>query len=334
MKVALIYRGKDRNELSIETLFECLMPYLNKNADVTQYYLPHGHMNRFKNIITNLLYTRKVKADVYHITGEVYIAGCVTPAKRTIITMHDYVNLEVYHGLKKFISWLFWDYIPLKRCKYVVCISEKVCKETIQRFPFTANKVIYIPNSISSWYQYEPYELINDAPTVLVVGTRDNKNLETIINAVEGLNCGLHIIGKLSEKQSLLLVEKGIKYTSEYGISEKDMHEAYVKCDMLCFPSLYEGFGRPIIEAQAIGRPVITSDLEPMKSVAGDAAILVDPLDAMSIRKAITNIVNDSNLRECLISRGLDNVKRYMPQDVAGEYSNLYQEINKKYDSK
>jgi glycosyltransferase involved in cell wall biosynthesis len=88
--------------------------------------------------------------------------------------------------------------------------------------------------------------------------------------------------------------------------------------------STYEGFGLPIIEAQAIGRPVITSNIPPMDEVAGDAALKVDPYDVSAIRTAILKLCADRVLQEELILQGLENVKQYRAPDIAEKYAQLY----------
>ena len=79
--------------------------------------------------------------------------------------------------------------------------------------------------------------------------------------------------------------------------------------------SLYEGFGLPILEAQAVGRPIVTSSWDPMRSVAGQGALLVDPEDVEEIREGVLAIVNNAELQSKLVSKGLENVKRYEPKE-------------------
>lgn len=325
--IAMIFRGKDRHEMSIETLFGCIIPILKQKNEICSYFMPYGHHNKIGNIIKNLSFAHKIKADVYHITGEVYIAACVTPKDKTIITMHDYVNLEMFSGPKKFLSWLLWDYIPLKRCRYVACISQKVCEETLARFPFTKDKIVYIPNAISADYTYTPNEFNCDKPIILAMGTRSNKNLENIVRAIKGIRCKLHIIGRLSDEQKNLLVKNEVEFENAYNVADEEILNAYKNCDMVCFPSLYEGFGRPIIEGQAIGRPVITSNMEPMRSVAGEGALLVDPNDCGQIRNAVIEIIENDKTRKRLVAAGLENVKQYSAESVAGKYTELYESI-------
>jgi len=94
---------------------------------------------------------------------------------------------------------------------------------------------------------------------------------------------------------------------------------------MVVFASLAEGFGLPIIEANAIGRPVVTSNLSPMKEVAGDAGCLVNPCDVTDIRDGIRRVIGDDEYRNALIERGYENAQRYRADVVARQYARLYE---------
>jgi glycosyltransferase involved in cell wall biosynthesis len=105
------------------------------------------------------------------------------------------------------------------------------------------------------------------------------------------------------------------------------MLQAYDQADMVVFVSLAEGFGMPIIEAQAMGRPVIVGNLSPMKEIAGADALTVDPFDTEAIRNAIRQVVEDGPARQRIIVAGLENVKRFSAEAVAGQYARLYRSV-------
>jgi len=322
--VALVFRSKARKEYSIETLFACLENYLCREIQTEKYYLPCGHYNRPDLLVKNYLFARKIKSDLYHITGEVNFIAPAFPKDKTIITIHDFVDLETMHGIKKIIRWIFWYQIPFRHCKYLACISQKTLNETIRRFPFVRGKAVYIPNPIDDRYQPIDRAFNSDNPQIMVVGTRENKNLERIIEAVKDLPCNLYIIGILTDEQKYLLEKNRVEYENVYRISDGEMREAYINSDIVCFPSTYEGFGRPIIEANAVGRAVLTSDIPPLNEVAGDAAILVDPYSVESIRTGLERLIKDKNYREKLIRAGLENVKQFKAEKVAAMYIDLY----------
>jgi glycosyltransferase involved in cell wall biosynthesis len=96
---------------------------------------------------------------------------------------------------------------------------------------------------------------------------------------------------------------------------------------MVVFASLYEGFGLPILEAQAMGRPVITSNFGAMREAAGDGALLVDPYSVEAIREAVLRIKREPALREDLIAKGRENAERFRAEAVAARYAELYRNL-------
>ena len=154
-----------------------------------------------------------------------------------------------------------------------------------------------------------------------------NKNLPVLIEALEGVSCKLIIVGLLSKKQKLMLNDRKIEYQNYCDVGFAEILNLYKQSDILTLISTYEGFGVPVIEAQAIGRPVITSNIGPMPEVAGNAAMLVNPYNVREIKNSILEIIEDDSLREGLILKGLENAKRFRADAIAEEYYKLYKEI-------
>ena len=144
------------------------------------------------------------------------------------------------------------------------------------------------------------------------------------IQALKGISCHLRIIGKINNNIIDLLKQNKIEYSNDWNLTHEQIVQEYQQADIINFPSLYEGFGMPIIEGQASGRIVITSNISPMKDVAGDGAILIDPFDDKSIKKAYLAVIKDQNLRENIIQKGFSNAKKYT---IKNQYYNIYKTI-------
>jgi glycosyltransferase involved in cell wall biosynthesis len=117
-----------------------------------------------------------------------------------------------------------------------------------------------------------PRESTGGPPVVLCVGTTPNKNLERTADALRGLEVDLRVIGRLSDEQRRHLDGTGLRWTHATSLNAAEMRRAYDECDVVAFASTYEGFGMPIVEANAVGRPVVTGGRAPMNWVAGDSA--------------------------------------------------------------
>ena len=162
---------------------------------------------------------------------------------------------------------------------------------------------------------------------ILQIGTAPNKNIPNLIAAIKGIPCVLQIVGKKVEEYEHLLKQNNIQYTYEWDLSNEEMIKKYEQADIMTLVSTYEGFGMPILEAQAIGRPVITSNILSMPEVAGNGACLVNPTDIQEIRKGILKIIQDDAYRAELINAGVENCKRFDPDIIADQYMKLYETI-------
>ena len=110
-------------------------------------------------------------------------------------------------------------------------------------------------------------------------------------------------------------------------ISEKELDSLFRMADFLIYPSLYEGFGIPVLEAMSMGLPVLTSNTTAMPEVAGDAAYLVDPTNIEEMTSAMSELLKNRQRQEEMIEKGLERVRSYTWQNVSESYLKLYQEI-------
>ena len=144
---------------------------------------------------------------------------------------------------------------------------------------------------------------------------------------MKNVECNLVLVGKLNSEIIQELIKNKINYKNLVSINKRKLIKEYIDSDMLLFPSSYEGFGVPILEAQSVGRPVITSKFQPMRNVAGNAAIFVNPVKISEISKAVKVIINNQKLRKSLIQKGFNNIKRFKKEIILKEHLKVYNKI-------
>jgi glycosyltransferase involved in cell wall biosynthesis len=260
------------------------------------------------------------QGEVNVVAGDIHFVTLFLSGRRTLLMIPDCGFLHFSKGIRRFIEKWFWLSLPVWRASRVVTISEFCRQEIIQNAPCDPEKVIVIPVAIGEHFVYTPRPFRTQRPVLLQVGQSPNKNIPRIIRAIQGMDVRLVMIGELAPENARMLEACGIDYVSRCNLTDEEVFWEYVNCDALIFPSLYEGFGMPILEAQAVGRPVITSDRPPMTWVSGGAACLVDPFSVDSIRQGIAKVLGDEAYRQDLVTRGLINVRRFRPDAIARQY--------------
>lgn len=274
------------------------------------------------------------QGDVNHITGDVHFLAYFLRSKKTLLTIHDLVTVHRFNGLHKAMILFFWYWLPIKRVAVVTVISESTKKDLLRHIKIDPRKVKLVHNPVSADIQPFAREFNAAKPVILQIGTGSNKNVERVAQAIQGIPCHLRVIGKLDEDQLTVLKQCGVEYSSESNILDAQIVDEYRQCDMLVFASTYEGFGLPIVEAQATGRPVVTSNILSMPDVGGDAACLVDPFDVSGIREGIMKIINNPVYRNELVRRGFKNVERFRPEKIARDYVDIYRFLMEEYRTK
>jgi glycosyltransferase involved in cell wall biosynthesis len=367
MKVLHHERKRLASHFSIERLFAEIRRYMPADCEMTSCPAPEasaGILPRWRNV----RHAARQQADVHHIVGDSHYLAFGLPPKKTVLTIHDCGALNRLSGLKRALLKYFWFTGPMRRAAVVTTISQASKDELRKWVGPLADKVIVVPDCVFGEFAYDPKPFNEECPVVLQVGTKWNKNVERVMEAVGGTGCRLEIVGELSEKQKaghgLTRIKGRIspggcadrtgqecyvlgdpstrnappegKATEQLGhslvhdlgrLTDGELVEAYRRCDMVVFASLYEGFGLPILEAQAMGRPVITSNFGAMSEAAGDGALIVDPYSVEAIRDAILRVKNEPGLREELIAKGLRNAAKFSADAVALKYARIYKNL-------
>lgn len=312
---------------SIGKVFRPIEEEMKKYANVDSIYLPvpnYSPKGLWKNIRYAQKCCRKKQYDIIHITGTEHYLLPFLRNKKTILTIHDlgfFTNNKL--NISNILKYLLWiKTLPL--ASHVTFISEKSKNEALGLVKLKKYKYSIIMNPIGIEYVHYPKSINKQYPTILHIGTNSHKNIDTTATALKGLPCKLRIVGKLSENQKYILNANSISYENVFNLTDEEILQEYINCDIVNFPSLHEGFGMPIIEGQSIGRPVLTSNLSPMKEVAADAAVLIDPTCPESIRKGHETLLQDS---EEYIQKGLVNIKRFALSQITKEYLEVYNRI-------
>jgi glycosyltransferase involved in cell wall biosynthesis len=325
MKILYLNRSKDFGGFSFEELFKTV------KSNLTCCEIEDFYDKTYSSFWKNIQAIRKIKCDVIHITGGIGYYALFLPKKKTILTVHDTNHYEFdLKGIKKWIyGWVIYR-LPIMNVKHVTVVSEHTKNNLIRFFNIAEEKIKVIPNCYPSDFKSEIKDSINIPAKLLQIGTKPNKNLKRLIEAITQLNVELTIIGKLTHEMLELLKENEVNYVNKSNLTINEIYQAYLDCDIVTFVSLREGFGLPIIEANVIGRAIISSNTSSMPEVAGISAHLVNPLNIEEIRNGLTKLIENDDYRKKLIINGFENAKKYNPIIIASLYEKLYLEVTKK----
>ncbi len=323
MRVVHFQRKPRIGNFSIETVFDRIRKELPQDIScqvkVMKYY-----SNGFWKRLYACLEAAGSQGQINHVTGDIHFITLFLAKKRTVLTIHDILAVESPNPFKRFIFKWFWIVFPIKKSAIVTTVSEATKSELLRYVRIDSNRIFTVPDPISDLFTPSPKTFNKTHPTILQIGTKRNKNVVRLIESLKGIDCRLEIVGELTEEIRLALSENSTVYTKSCNISTHEILEKYRNSDIIAFVSTYEGFGMPIIEANAIGRVVVTSNVASMPEVAGDAAHLVDPFDVSSIRTGILKVIEDDAYREHLIANGFINKERFGAIKVAEMFAEIY----------
>ena len=304
----------------------------------------------FRNILSKL-------SDVVHLPNQHLGRYGNSLRMPYIITVHDLIR---YFDLKKYGTYIhhpnnrdrFYlncDYKGIKKAARIIAISEATKRDLIQYLgiPDDRISVVYLgidhvafrPSFIASNFEH---------PYILFVGSEHpRKNLPTLLRAFSRLkeqssfnNLKLVKVGEAGgreadfRKQSMeainyLNLDREVIFTGV--VSEADLRVYYSNAECLAFPSRYEGFGLPPLEAMACGCPVITSDSSSLPEVVGEAAIKISPGDVGGWAAALRKILTERQLKEKLIARGMKQAAKFSWEQTAEKTLLIYKEVEENF---
>lgn len=328
MNILLINRNPQCG-YSIHKVFANILPHILPKYNIVSLNVTKtkGTLNNvWSNIKQTAIFVRKGDFSICHITGDVHYLTIALLRRKIVVTVHDIGRINNIGRFRRLFYWIL-RILPLKLATKVVFISEFAKQEVAVYLSLSPEKTIVIPDAVGDEFKYVQKEFNVIKPTILHIGTRPHKNLLRTIEALEAIPCHLRIVGKLSSYDCNLLSMYKIDFSNVCDLSDQELLIEYQNADIVNFPSIHEGFGMPIIESQAVGRVVITSNISPMKEVAGAGACLCNPYSVQSIRNAYLQIISNETYRNNVIECGLRNVMQYRSSVIAQKYIDLYESL-------
>jgi glycosyltransferase involved in cell wall biosynthesis len=326
MRICFVFRAPGSFH-SIEGLFASIRAALPKEISPTSHTVASPRAN-FQGILSNLRSVFSLQLmDLVHVTGHIHYAVLGIWRGPSILTIHDLRFLDESSGARRFLFWFWWIYLPCLKATRITVISDATKERCLACPGVNSSKIRVIPNCVNPVFVSMWKSWPRDNISILLVGTTTNKNFERIVRACLGLEVSLFILGRLAPNQVACLSSSNIKWENFQDVAEAEVVNLYQRSDLVVFVPTYEGFGLPILEAQAVGRPVLTSNLPPMSEVAGAGALKVNPFDVEAIREGLQRLLNEPELREKLVQKGFENVQKYSAKVIAAQYAELYREV-------
>jgi glycosyltransferase involved in cell wall biosynthesis len=286
---------------------------------------------------------RTRQGDVNHILDHSYAHLIYAlDARRTIVTCHDIAPLALDQRGQG-LSRRLWDYSfqAMIQAAHILTDSAHTRSEILRRTNYPAQRITVAPLGVSASFfnplsKSEAENLrkrhqLGERPVVLHVGScQPRKNVEVIFQALAQLldldPILVQVGGQFSPRQVTLIASLDLHSRIKQigAVSEDELHAWYQATNVLVFPSLYEGFGLPVLEAMASGTPVVCANTSSLPEVAGEAALLIDPHDSQALANAIRTAVTDSTLRRSLIEKGIARSREFTWEQTARRTLQVY----------
>jgi len=283
------------------------------------------------------------ESDVIHLPNQHFARYALFLKNPFIVTVHDLVRCCFGFDRETITERILLklDTRGIKRASRIIAVSQNTRDDLIKYLKIPDGKISVIYNGVN----HNIFKLYNtkllDKPYILYVGAeRPRKNLERLFEAFAELKTGfpeLRLVKVGPSGRSQRFRRDTMRKLASLGItqevifvnhvSELDLAYYYSSAALLAYPSLYEGFGLPPLEAMACGCPVVTSNNSSLPEVVGEAGIMVDPHNTDSLTQAMRQVLTDSELRDNMIRKGLEQSKRFSWEKTAEQTLEVYEKV-------
>ena len=262
----------------------------------------------------------------------------VPKSKKLILTVHDVAFKTYPQSFSSFFRFYYNFIIPIniKRADKIITVSNYSKKEIEKYFPFAKDKIEVVCLGVDKQFKHLNIEKKSQ---ILYVGSiNERKNFKGVIKAFESLkakNYQLLVVGNFFDNFQLdeatkQLINKAkesenIRFLS--NVTNNELVKLYNESKLFVFPSFYEGFGFPVLEAIACGTPVITSNVSSLPEVGGDAVLYCNPNDIDDIAKKMEMVLKDEALQQKMIEKGLQRAKLFTWEKAAKEHIKVFEEV-------
>ncbi len=260
-----------------------------------------------------------------------YYRTCANPNAINVTTVHDFTYEHFIHGIKKKVH-CHQKHRAIRRSDHIICISEHTKRDLLRFLPeIEPERISVIYNGVSDDYCVLPEHQPTDLPFprgtyIIYIGSRAvYKNFPLAVKSLKGTDWNLVVVGNplTADETDLLETHLPGRYICTGHIGNQRLNQLYNNAFCLLYPSSYEGFGIPVLEAQKAGCPVIATHSSSIPEIISDTSMLLDHLTTDDVRDRLARLLN-KGLRTDVVRKGLENARRFTWDNTFDQVRELY----------